>query len=324
MRTHFIAPAVLVSATLASFLAITGCGRKEASPPPPPVTQEPQAPIEGAPRIAIAPDGVHVQYRVYGEGEPALVFIHGWSCDSNYWREQVPVFKQKYTVVTVDLAGHGGTDGNRSDWTIARFGQDVATALAAVPNQKLILVGHSMGGPVAIEAARLLDSRVVGIIGVDTFKAIGAPTPTQAQLDAAVKPFEADFIGKTREMVTEHFFAPGADAELVRKIAYDMSLSSPKVAIPALRATLAYDYTAPLKDISVPIVAINSDLGEPVNQVRIRRVLPKFRAVTLSASGHFLMMEDPARFNPTLDAEIDSMLGKSPIGTSGAAPGAGG
>jgi pimeloyl-ACP methyl ester carboxylesterase len=43
------------------------------------------------------------------------VFIHGWSCDSNYWREQVPVFKQQYTVVTVDLAGHGGTDGNRSD-----------------------------------------------------------------------------------------------------------------------------------------------------------------------------------------------------------------
>ena len=85
-----------------------------------------------AARIAIAPDGVHVQYRVYGTGEPALVFIHGWSCDSNYWREQVAPFSRKYTLVMVDLAGHGGTDGNRSDWTIARFGGDVAAALSTV------------------------------------------------------------------------------------------------------------------------------------------------------------------------------------------------
>src|SRR5215207_2961565 len=124
--------------TLPTLLAVAAaCSLVACSKPePPPVAAAPVAgdkgePAEGAPRIAIAPDGVHVQYRVYGSGEPALVFIHGWSCDSNYWRAQLPQFKQKYTLVTVDLAGHGGTDGNRSDWTMARFGQDVATALAA-------------------------------------------------------------------------------------------------------------------------------------------------------------------------------------------------
>jgi pimeloyl-ACP methyl ester carboxylesterase len=294
-------------------LLLTACGKQEPTPPPPPPAPSAKAePVEGAARIAIAPDGVHVQYRVYGSGEPALVFIHGWSCDSNYWREQVPTFKQKYTVVTVDLAGHGGTDANRSDWSMARFGQDVATAVAAVPNQKLVLVGHSMGGPVAIEAARLLDERVVGIIGVDTFRTIGAPVPTPAQLDAAVKPFEANFIGQTRELITQHFFPPGANAELVRKVAYDMSLSPPRVAIPSMRAALGYDYAAPLKEVEAPIVAINSDLGEPLNELRIRKVLPKFRAVTLSALGHFLMMEDPSRFNPALEAEIAALVGPAP------------
>jgi pimeloyl-ACP methyl ester carboxylesterase len=295
-------------------LLSTACGKQEAPPPPPSAEAAVSSePTEGAPRIAIAPDGVHVQYRVYGTGEAALVFIHGWSCDSNYWREQVPAFKESYTVVTVDLAGHGGTGANRSDWSMARFGQDVATAVAAVPNEKLILVGHSMGGPVAIEAARLLDERVIGIIGVDTFKTIGAPVPSQPQLDAAVKPFEANFIGHTREVITEHFFAPGANADLVRKVAYDMSLSPAAVAIPALRATLGYDYTEPLKDIEVPIVAINSDLGEPLNEVRIRKVLPRFRATTLSAIGHFLMMEDPSRFNPALLAEIQNMTASMPV-----------
>jgi pimeloyl-ACP methyl ester carboxylesterase len=236
------------------------------------------------------------------------VFIHGWSCDSNYWREQVPVFKSRYTVVTTDLAGHGGTDSNRTDWSIARFGQDVATALSAVPNKQIILVGHAMGGPVAIEAARLLKGRVIGIIGVDTFKSIGAPPPSKAQVDAIIKPFEADFIGQTRALVAEHLFVKDSHPQLAQKIAADMALSSPRIAVPVLRSQLEYDYTEPLKDVSVPIVAINSDLGEPVNLVRIHKVLPKFRAVTLPGTGHFLMMEDPQIFNPALETEVAALL----------------
>jgi pimeloyl-ACP methyl ester carboxylesterase len=290
-------------------LAAVGCGRQEpqAPVPAPPSANERAEPAPGAARIAIAPDGVHVQYRVYGAGEPALVFIHGWSCDSNYWREQLAAFDGKYTLVTVDLAGHGGTDGNRTDWSIAHFGQDVASALSAVPNTQIILIGHSMGGPVAIEAARLLKGRVIGIIGVDTFKSIGAPAPGKAQVDAALKPFETDFIGQTRSLVADHLFVKGANPQLAQKIAYDMSLSPPRVAVPSMRALLEYDFTEPLKDISVPIVSINSDLGEPVNEARIRKVLPGFRTVTLPGTGHFLMMEDPQRFNPALETEVATM-----------------
>jgi pimeloyl-ACP methyl ester carboxylesterase len=298
---------------IAAALVLCACGRQEPAPAPAasPAAADKSGPAEGAARIAIAPDGVHVQYRMYGSGEPALVFIHGWSCDSNYWREQIPEFKQKYTLVTVDLAGHGGTDGNRSDWTMARFGQDVATALSAVPNQQLILVGHSMGGNVAIEAARLLKGRVIGIIGVDTFKSIGAPPPSKAQVDAIIKPFEADFIGTTRSVVGSYFFTKNADPQLKEKIAYDMSLSPPRVGVPSMRTLLEHEFTQSVKETSVPIVAINSDLGEPVNEVRIRKVLPKFRQVTLAGDGHFLMMEDPGRFNPALEAEIQTLLGKT-------------
>lgn len=308
MRNTFI------STTAALSLLLVACSKQEPQTPikPLPAANEHGEPAEGAPRIAIAPDGVHVQYRMYGAGEPALVFIHGWSCDSNYWREQIPEFKKKYTLVTVDLAGHGGTDGNRSDWTMAAFGRDVASALAAVPNQQLILVGHSMGGNVAVEATPLLGGRVIGIIGVDTFKSIGTPPPSKAQVDAIMKPFEADFIGHTREIVDKHFFAPNADAQLKGKIAYDMSLTPPRVGIPSMRAVMEYDFTPALKQVTVPIVAINSDLGEPVNEVRIRKVLPKFRQVVLAGDGHFLMMEDPRRFNPALETEIRTLLAGKP------------
>ena len=306
MRNSLPGPITALVIALAAF----ACSKQDPPAPvaPAPAASESAEPAPGAARIAIAPDGVHVQYRVYGAGEPALVFIHGWSCDSNYWREQVAAFSRKYTLVMVDLAGHGGTDGNRSDWSIARFGQDVASAMSAVPNKQLILVGHSMGGPVAIEAARALKGRVIGIIGVDTFKSIGAPAPGKAQVDALIKPFEADFIGQTRSLVADHLFVKGAHPQLAQKIAYDMSLSPPRVAVPSLRALLEYDFTEGLKNLPVPIVSINSDLGEPVNEARIRKVLPKFRAVTLAGDGHFLMMEDPQRFNPALEAEISALV----------------
>ena len=138
-----------------------------------------------------------------------------------------------------------------------------------------------MGGPVAIEAARLLKGRVIGIIGVDTFKSIGAPTPSKAQVDALLKPFEADFIGQHARARHRTSVRQRRNPQLAKKIAYDMSLSPPRVAVPSMRALLEYDFIEPLKDVSVPIVAINSDLGEPVNEARIRKVLPKFRAVTL-------------------------------------------
>lgn len=302
-----------ISTATVAVALLAACGRQEPATPPPAAassgtTVEAGEPAEGAARIAIAADGTHVQYRVYGQGEPVLVFIHGWSCDSNYWREQIPVFKDRHTLVTVDLAGHGGTDGSRTDWTIAKFGQDVASALAAVPGERLVLIGHSMGGPVAIEAARALGNRVAGIIGVDTFKTIGMPAPTSAQVDAVMRPFEADFIGHTRKLVTEKLFAPDADRELANKVAYDMSLSPPRVAIPALRALLEYDFTEPLKDISVPVVAIESRLGEPVNEARIRKALPRFKLVTVEGPGHFLMMEAPAAFNSALEAQIRDIV----------------
>ena len=108
--------------------------------------------------------------------------------------------------------------------------------------------------------------------------------------------------------MTEHLFVKGANPQLAQKIAYDMSLSPPRVGVASLRALWEYDFTEPLKDISVPIVSINSDLGEPLNEARIRKVLPKFHAVTLAGDGHFLMMDDPQRFNAALDAEISSLL----------------
>ena len=122
-----------------------------------------------------------------------------------------------------------------------------------------------------------------------------------------LQPFRENFIGHTREFVTGSFFTPDADPKFVNKVAYDMSLAPPAVAVPAMQALLRMDLVTLLPEVRVPVVAINSSLGQPVDEARIKKVLPSFKAVTLENTGHFLMMEEPERFNAVLLEEIEGM-----------------
>jgi len=292
-----------------ALLGLAACS-KNAAPPPasePAESSAPKGPVEGAPQIVMSADGVHIEYHSYGKGDPAVVLIHGWSCDGNYWSAQLAALKARYTTVTVDLGGHGASGRNRTDWSVGNFGEDVAAVVRQLQNMKVVLVGHSMGAPVALEATRRIGDRVIGIIAVDSLKTIGQPPMTEQQIQVRLKPFRDNFIGHTREFVSKAMFTPDANPTFVQKVAYDMSLEPPEVAIPAMESLSRMDYTKVLPDIHVPVVAINSGLGQPVDEARIRKSIPGFRAITLDHTGHFLMMEAPDRFNPLLLEEIESL-----------------
>jgi pimeloyl-ACP methyl ester carboxylesterase len=299
--------ALLIATCAASCVAsLVACGKKPAEPEPD-VAASVRAPAEGAPQIVTSADGVHIEYHVYGSGEPAVVLVHGWSCDSNYWKEQLGALKAKYTTVTVDLAGHGASGANRTEWSMGNFGEDVAAVVRQLQNRKIVLVGHSMGAPVTLEAARRIGDRVIGIVAVDSLKTIGQPVMPEAQLEKVLKPFRDDFIAQTRQFVTGNFFTDDADPQFVQKVAYDMSLSPPQVAVPSMQALLRMDYGTLLPEIRMPVVAINASLGSPTDEARIRKALPTFKAITLENTGHFLMMEAPDRFNPILLQEIEAI-----------------
>jgi pimeloyl-ACP methyl ester carboxylesterase len=254
----------------------------------------------------MTPDYVHIDYRVWGKGEPAVVLIHGWACDSNYWSAQIEALKAKYTVVAVNLAGHGGSEGNRTDWSIGNYGEDVATVVRQLPNHQVVLVGHSMGGDVALEASRRIGDRVIGIVAVDSLQSVGLPPMRPQEIERQLAPFRANFIEATRSYVTDKLFEKGADPTLVQKVAYDMSLEPASVGVASLQSLLAMDFTTLLPDIHVPVLAINSDMS-PTDEARIGKSLPGFKADVLEHTGHFLMMEAPQRFNPVLLKDIDSL-----------------
>jgi|GEM_PF-248624 len=274
-----------------------------ASAPPAKIAAGGATPIADASRFVDSADGVHIEYHVYGHGDPAIVLIHGWACDSGYWRAQLADLAARYTTVTLDLAGHGGSGRNRTDWSMARYGEDVAAVVRQLPKPRIILVGHSMGGPVALEAAAVLGPRVAGIIGIDTFRSLGLPPPPPQQVEQAVAPFRTNFVGEVRRFVPT-LFERGADPSLVRKVADDMAREPRDIAVASLLSLNSMDYRTLLPNVRAPIVAIDSDLGHAASEARIRRIVPSFRVITLKGDGHFLMLEDPRRFNPVLLREI--------------------
>src|SRR5690349_16395496 len=98
--------AILAALTLSACSKNTAPSETTAPAPAPPSAAQTQPP-EGTPQLATEPDGVHIEYRVAGKGEPAIVLIHGWATDANYWNAQIAPLQAKYTVVALDLAGHG-------------------------------------------------------------------------------------------------------------------------------------------------------------------------------------------------------------------------
>lgn len=311
-----------VPALLLAALPLAACGRNDTPSPATaggtaaaaPARRAPAINTQGQPNIVNSVDSVHIEYRVRGAGQPLIVLVHGWSCDSNYWRAQLPALTTRYTVLTVDLAGHGASGRNRNDWSMQNFASDVTAAVRAYWDadpqapREVVLVGHSMGGPVIVEAARQLGAPVRGLIGVDTFKTFGAPPPNPGELEASFDSFRRDFIGTTRQFVTSRFFQPGTDPTLVRQIADDMSAAPPAVGVPALISATDWFYARhDLADIRVPVLAINGDLT-PTDDATIRRSVPTFRSIVLAKRGHFPMMEDPAEFNAVLLREIGNLL----------------
>src|SRR5437867_8988426 len=115
-----------------------------------------------------AEDGLTIAYDVRGKGDTALVFLHGWCMDRESWKHQLDKFAGDYRVVAVDLGGHGESGKDRKQWSVTSLASDVEAVGKALGLKRVILVGHSMGGPGSLAAAKRMPGKVVAGIGVDT------------------------------------------------------------------------------------------------------------------------------------------------------------
>jgi pimeloyl-ACP methyl ester carboxylesterase len=259
----------------------------------------------GTPGVVPSADGTPIAYEVHGGGEPTLILVHGWSCDARYWREQLAPFAARHRTVTVDLAGHGHSGTGREDYTMRAFGEDVRAVADAVGGDRFILVGHSMGGLVIAEAARLLPGRVLGLIGVDALHNLDFPV-TEEHASEMIAPLEADFPAACRQFAAA-MIRPDTDADLAEWIQADMAAAPAAVAVSAMRWYMQQWITgagpALFEELPLPVVSVCADMW-PVDAEANRRHMQSFEAIVLEETDHFLMLGAAEEFNRALAEAI--------------------
>lgn len=266
---------------------------------------QPEAPTE---KLAVPPpllevtttaaDGVPMVYDMRGSGDTDLVFIHCWACDRSFWRGQLDYFAESYRVISLDLPGHGASGSERESWSIEALAADVKTVVDELGLERVVLIGHSMGGPVALYAAQLMPERVIGIACVDTLHSAELEYPKE-QFEQIITSFEADFSG-TMTRVAQSAFGEGTDPELIEWVTSKSAATNPEVAIALLGDFPNLDLKAAFSAVKVPIRCINAASPNQETTIEANRKYADYDAVLMEGVGHFLHLEQPDELNAHL------------------------
>jgi pimeloyl-ACP methyl ester carboxylesterase len=248
---------------------------------------------------ALAPaasvDGVSIHSTVRGSGSKTVVFVHGWTCDESSWREQVRVFAKKYRVITLDLPGHGksGSPAN-GPLTMELFAKSIEAVRVDAKAGKIVLVGHSMGTPVIRQYARMYPANVAGMVPVDGILHLSgsanAPNPDRVKGPDGLK---------YRETMIRGMFGMSATPAVQQHILKMMLAAPEATAYQAMAATFA---ASNWKDdqFDVPALGIYADHSASDDPAYFKKIFPEGRTVEVPGTGHFVMLEKPAKFNKLL------------------------
>lgn len=255
----------------------------------------------------VSSDGARVHYESYGKGKDAVVFIHGWTCDLTFWRSQEPVYK-KHRSLLIDLPGHGQSDKPDVPYTQERFARAVEAVMRDSGVERAVLVGHSMGGPVALTFLRLFPAKAKALVLVDALvpqrpKDDAARERQKAQMDTFARRWrEPDYKESAEKMISSMFSAKTTPA-MREDIRSKMGSAPQHVMASAFEGMFAMEAPKPGETYPLPVMAVMVQTpGRAGYEAQLRTVFPNLRKYEAwEGSGHFLMMESPDRFNRALE-----------------------
>ena len=256
-------------------------------------------------------DGARVHYESYGKGKEAVVFVHGWTCDLTFWRGQAAVY-EKHRALLVDLPGHGQSDKPDVSYTQERFARAIEAVMKDAHVDRAVLVGHSMGGPVALTFLRLFPAKTKAIVFVDAYVPQAPKDAAEKAAQAArMAPFlkslqEPNYRDVTQKMI-EGMFSDKTTPAMREEIRSKMGVTPQHVLASAMEGMFAVEPFRPAESYNIPAMAIVATL-RPGDEAQLRAVFPNLRKYEAwPGSGHFLMMESPDRFNAALEQFLSSI-----------------
>ncbi len=258
-------------------------------------------PLDKAPSQFAKLDDIRIHYKSLGTGDTALVFVHGWTCNMNFWRYQVPAFDGKMRMILIDLPGHGESDKPKIDYTMDLFAKSVDAVLKEAGVEKAVLAGHSMGTPVTRQYYRLYPKKTVGLIVVDG--ALRAPKFKPGEFDKFVARFAGPDWKETLGQMVDGM-TKDSPAEARQAIKSGMGSAPQHVTVSAMKEMFNPAIWKDDEKIEVPlqVIVAKGPNWPPDYEQFIRKIAPQVDYHVMDGVGHFLMMEKPKEFNEIMAA----------------------
>lgn len=239
---------------------------------------------------AIDVNGIHLAYERRGRGTP-MVLLHGFPLDHHLWDDIAPLLEDNFDLILPDLRGFGESTTVDLFYAMEDFASDVAGLLDYLGIPKATIVGHSMGGYIALAFARLYPERVSGLGLVASQAAADAPERREGRYKSAAEVADKG-IASVVEVMTTKFTS---DPRLQEAARQSMERQPPAAYIGALKAMAErVDSTPLLSSIQYPVVIVHGDADAlvPIDRAReVKAAVPHAHLVEISGAGHMPMME---------------------------------
>lgn len=250
-------------------------------------------------------NGIKLAYEDRGAGKPAFAFIHGWTCDRSFFAPQVEYFARRHRVICMDLRGHGESDKPVGRYPITDYADDVACLLEHLGIDQAVVIGHSMGGTVALQLAATCPERVAALVMVDPAPLVYPPESRAAAM-AMVMAIEAGDQAPRSQFIVDHLFLPTSDRKLVEDVLAVMLAAPDHVAASAMQGILAFDGPAVAARCKVPALHI---AGVPRNPPHLMsQWLPSVVNGWTVGAGHFNQLEVPDQVNGMIEGFLRHYL----------------
>ncbi len=244
-------------------------------------------------------DGVALYYDEDGAGDPPIVLIHGWCCDHTYLAPQFDHLRTEHRVIALDLRGHGRSDKPDQEYSIAGFAGDVNWLLGELGVNGAVVIGHSMGGLVALELAARHPERTAGVVTLDS--PLFRPEAARTRMRDLVTVLRTPEYRATAERVVSGMFLPGIDDPDRRaRIIAAMSAAPQHVMAGAMQAIATFDDEGAAAACKAPVLAIAA-AGSATDVERFRSLCPSLTTAQTACAGHFHQLETPDQVNAMID-----------------------
>jgi pimeloyl-ACP methyl ester carboxylesterase len=248
-------------------------------------------------------DGITLAYEQRGRGGPAIVLVHGWTCDRSFFAPQAEYFAMKHRVVSVDLRGHGESGKPQGPYPISTFADDVAHLIAELTLGPVIAVGHSMGGLVVLQLAAVYPDRVAAIVMLDP-----APLRFNDEVRAERQAMIAVAEVASQDTRRTHFeqripllFVPKPDPAIIAHVLDVYLRTPPYVEAAAMRGILAFDGVAASARCKVPALHIVGATPPRNPPHLMAEWLPTVVNGWTVGTGHFNQLEAPGQVNSMIE-----------------------